>query len=272
MTVIKCPECGKEAHSEADVCPNCGYQIKDIKKSWRIGCFSAIVVFIIIIIIIIATLPPDHSNNDSTSITLENKEETQQEDIKTDFEIIMDKSNYPYKRAVEVRLNERASRKKLKKLAYFIKLGGEREYERTFISYYLPDMKVGRGAWATSHFDPDLKVKILGATYEEKESISESSKQKSIEKNKDIIGKWFYDIPYASHSITLYRKDNKIYMYRNFKDGSSGTHVMTLENTPKGKKYQEVGEEEEYYLINSKGNLEIWDSAGLIGTAKKIKE
>jgi len=34
------------------------------------------------------------------------------------------------------------------------------EYDRTFVSFYLPDMKVGAGAFATAHHNPDMQVQI----------------------------------------------------------------------------------------------------------------
>lgn len=36
----------------------------------------------------------------------------------------------------------------------------EKPHERTFVCFYLPGMTVDAGAWATAHFDPDLKVWI----------------------------------------------------------------------------------------------------------------
>lgn len=37
-----------------------------------------------------------------------------------------------------------------------------RKYKKVFICWYLPGMILDSGAYATSHFDPDLKVEILG--------------------------------------------------------------------------------------------------------------
>ncbi len=31
MSLIKCPECGKEISNQAKICPNCGYEIKHKK-------------------------------------------------------------------------------------------------------------------------------------------------------------------------------------------------------------------------------------------------
>jgi hypothetical protein len=37
-----------------------------------------------------------------------------------------------------------------------------KNYERAFLAYYLPGMKIGSGAWATTHFNPNLEIIILG--------------------------------------------------------------------------------------------------------------
>lgn len=34
-------------------------------------------------------------------------------------------------------------------------------FPRIFIDWYLPGMEVGAGAWATTHFEPELQVKIM---------------------------------------------------------------------------------------------------------------
>ncbi|MBU1625924.1 zinc ribbon domain-containing protein [bacterium] len=41
MTLIKCKECGKEISSEAEVCPNCGYQ--------NTGCGTFVMIVLAII-------------------------------------------------------------------------------------------------------------------------------------------------------------------------------------------------------------------------------
>ncbi len=66
------------------------------------------------------------------------------------------------KRSVVVRLNTAVSESELAQIATKIKGKVLRSFERTFIEYYIPGMKEGAGAWATTHFDPNLEVRILG--------------------------------------------------------------------------------------------------------------
>ena len=66
------------------------------------------------------------------------------------------------KRSVDIRLNRPVSEATLTTIAAEIKSSDSGDYERTFIGYYLPEMQVGAGCWATSHYNPDLDVQILG--------------------------------------------------------------------------------------------------------------
>jgi hypothetical protein len=37
----------------------------------------------------------------------------------------------------------------------------ERKHDRSFVVFYLPGMKIGSGAYATAHHNPDMEVEIL---------------------------------------------------------------------------------------------------------------
>ena len=50
----------------------------------------------------------------------------------------------------------------------------ERDHDRSFVLFYLPGMKVGSGAYATAHHNPELEVKVLDfmlAQYPEYQSL-----------------------------------------------------------------------------------------------------
>ena len=79
-----------------------------------------------------------------------------------EYEILSDTRLHKIKRSVDVRIPERVDEAVLESIARRIKQDNEIQFTRTFIVYYLPGMKVNAGGWATSHFDPNLKVQILG--------------------------------------------------------------------------------------------------------------
>ncbi|MGD9713528.1 MAG: hypothetical protein AB7V46_15900 [Thermomicrobiales bacterium] len=82
------------------------------------------------------------------------------------FEILSDVTQPPIKRMVTVRLDEPVDEETLGRLASDIHGSESGQYERTFITYLLPGMVDGAGAWATTHFNPDLEVRIVGFTVE----------------------------------------------------------------------------------------------------------
>lgn len=48
MSLIKCPECGKEISDKASSCPECGYSLKNNKKNMK-GIIVTIVIFLVIV-------------------------------------------------------------------------------------------------------------------------------------------------------------------------------------------------------------------------------
>ena len=69
------------------------------------------------------------------------------------YSVISENDFAGVRRSVDVRLNSKSSSQILRSIAWKIKKAESQEYERTFIFYWLPGMKVGSGAWATTHFD-----------------------------------------------------------------------------------------------------------------------
>lgn len=172
------------------------------------------------------------------------------------------------KRRLDIRLNKKVSEETLRALALKLKSQDSRNYERTFIGYYLPDMKVGAGAWATTHFNPDLEVHILGLTAEQEEALRERPDDPS----REVIGSWIDDRMYLGNRITIFRQDGKLFMENTFTDGSSGKKEIVAKPPTSEKKFEdkEGNSLGEFYLIDSQGNLQFRDQDGLISTAKRI--
>jgi len=64
------------------------------------------------------------------------------------------------KRSVEIRIAKPMSEKELEKLAYEIRDDHRTKFERTFIGWRIQGVPSDT-YWATTHFNPDLKVRIL---------------------------------------------------------------------------------------------------------------
>ncbi len=172
------------------------------------------------------------------------------------------------KRSLDVRLNKKVSKETLHALALELKSQDSRTYERTFIAYYLPDMKVDAGAWATTHFNTGLEVRILRITLEQEQAL----KQQPNDPSREIIGSWLQERGFANR-ITIFRKDGKLFMENKYTDGSAGTAELVETSSPRGRRfdYNPDRGNGEYYLINSKGDLQQWDQDGPFLTARKIK-
>ncbi len=186
------------------------------------------------------------------------------------YKIIQEDKLHNIKRSLDIRLNKKVSEETLKKIALHLKASDSVAYERTFITYYLDDMKVGSGAWATTHFNPNLKVVVQGLTVEQEAKVLGASAEKA-DGDREIIGSWLDETLYAGNKATMYSKKGKLFLERVYSDGSSGSTELKTKKVRGEKRYIEVGNEHgEYYLINGEGNLQVFDGDGLISTAKKI--
>ena len=181
---------------------------------------------------------------------------------------IIDSDTYlNYKRSLDVRLNKKVSEKTLRAIALKLKAQDSKNYERTFICYYLPDMEVGAGAWATTHFNPNLEVRIQGLTTEQEKIL----KQHPDDPSREVIGSWLDETPYMGRRITIFRQNGKLFMESVWYDGSSGKKEIVEKLSDQRRTFREKERNSfgEFYLIDSQGNLQLWDQEGLISTAKK---
>jgi len=185
---------------------------------------------------------------------------------KLSYSIISDKSYNNIKRSVDVRLNSRITKDALGKFAKIIKLGDKNSYQRTFISYYLPGMKVGEGAWATTHFNPDLEVKILGATLNEHEKLVSQSDDPS----RTIIGVWLDKRPMIEARVSLYKKNQKVYIEMIYQDGSTSNDEVVERKSGniirivKRFMTSHVRSFGEYWTLDKDGDLKLYDNEGLV--------
>lgn len=185
------------------------------------------------------------------------------------YSIISDSDFQNVKRSIEVRLDEKVSEVELESIAKELKSNEQKNYERTFITYYLESMKVGSGAWATSHFAPQLEVKILGSTFEEGARLNLA--EKSIPR--DVVGVWLDERPYVGSIVTIYREGTNVRMETKFEDGSGFSKKMTETKYSNRTKLVEVGgnAHDEYFVLDNKGNLQAGGRNGIFLKYKNIK-
>lgn len=180
------------------------------------------------------------------------------------YEVIEMDTLHDIKRSLDVRLSKRVSENVLREIALELKSKETQSYERTFISYYLPHMVVGSGAWATTHFNPTLEIRIIGLSIQEEETL----KSESTPPNVEVIGIWLDD--WTSSRITIYQENGLIYLEQVFSDGSSLKEELIENSSTLGRRFDMKEESIDYFIIDSEGNLQLRDNIGLIYTAKRI--
>ncbi len=193
------------------------------------------------------------------------KPETKGSSPSIEFAIINDEVMGSNKRSVDVRLQERVSKTELTSLARKIYRPG---FERTFILYYLPDMTVGSGAWATSHYNPSLEVKILGATIEQAKTLNAPAPEVV---GRKVIGAWTIS-GLLPRRVDIYEDESGLHIATKYNDGS-GSIERADKKTIKGRLayVEKSAGYGEYYVVNARGDLELWDDQGLIDSGKPVR-
>lgn len=180
------------------------------------------------------------------------------------YKITEDTAKGNVKRTVEVELPQRVDEKALKALAEQIHDLSNEDFQRTFIGYRIAGDN-NQSYWATTHYNPDLEVKIMGETVSNYEKIKNTSLPEG-----ELLGSWMANWGYE-YKMTAYKKDGQTFIRSAFGDGSSSDKVYEQSQSEKGIKLQDEGGKErgEYFIINDKGNLEFWSQNGNFYTAPK---
>jgi hypothetical protein len=64
-------------------------------------------------------------------------------------------------RILDVELSREVDEETIEVIANLLRDDDDMIYQRTYIVYYLPGMASGEVGWATSHFTPDLEIRVL---------------------------------------------------------------------------------------------------------------
>ncbi|HUW06999.1 MAG TPA: hypothetical protein VMW01_12135 [Williamwhitmania sp.] len=164
---------------------------------------------------------------------------------------------------IEIVLKEKISKEQLTIIANKLR-ETRKSYDKLWIFYNLEGTKTGSGAWATSHFTPDLNVEIGGTTAEEDKKLN------ATKVDGRVIGKWQDTRPYAGCFMTLYEKNNKIFMNQAFSDGSSSDDEFIKKTINGNTRYElKQNKHNEYYIIETNGNLGMYGPDGKFGEAEK---
>ena len=177
---------------------------------------------------------------------------------------------------IEVQLSGRLSKDELRALALQLKNSDRKEYDRTLIMYYVPDMEAGvdpkyKGlAWATTHFNPDLEIRIQGTTKEEHERLAKEAAKPA---GANVIGRWTDNESAFPGVITFSKEGGKVIKTRTFADGSSGKYELLVRRIKNQVRYVTKDDPDgDYWIVTPNGDLSWGDAEeGIWATSKKIK-
>lgn len=177
----------------------------------------------------------------------------------SDFRVIKDEVEH-LKRSVEVVLPERIDKQQLEALARHIY---QDRPGNTFIGYYIE----GEGDyayWATTHYNPELDVQILGSSKAQEQSLNDTSSGLEGE----VLGRWRVNRGYNS-VITLIEVGGEKRLIQRFQDGSEMDNPAQERNVNGQTRLSDgIGENNgEYYVIGEDGRLQFWSNNGNYYTA-----
>lgn len=197
--------------------------------------------------------------SDEAEAAIDAQEEMAVNNLDVEFEVIKDISD-PYKRTVEVMLPERVSEKQLTTLAKHLH---EPRDGNTFIGYYIED-EGDYAYWATTHYDPEMTVRIIGST-QAQEQETESAFEDA---DYNIVGKWRVNRGYSSIITILEEGGNKLLIQR-FQDGSEMNEPLQEREVGGNTQLSDEGGRQigEYYIIGEDGRLQFWSDNGNYYTA-----
>jgi hypothetical protein len=163
------------------------------------------------------------------------------------------------KRSVLVRLYQPVDEKVLEIIARSVQ-GEKPNFERTFIEYLIGDMTYGAGAWATTHFNPNLEVRVLGPSNEELAALAN-------DETEAVVGHWIGQIGAV---LTIKEDGGHLYLVQSFENGSEVSDKLRRTETARGIRYdptEGIGSTGDHYLLRGDGSLEIRDQLGLVHVA-----
>jgi hypothetical protein len=244
------------------------------KKTHRVRNFFLIVAVLFVGIIVIANLQPTQDSTNPSQTTTQptpapvaaTPEPTP---ASAEFSIISVSTLHSIKRTVNVRLNQRVSEDVLRTIAQKLYVSG---YDRTFITYLLPGMKVGEEmAWATTHFNPTLKITTWGLTPAQLKTLIDLPPITALSPG-ELIGTWIRELPNGmSQRITIYQRNGGLYIEEMFLDGSNSTKELTERASSQGRRFEESDATYgDYYLLDTQGDLYLGDNEGVFEKLQKL--
>ena len=174
------------------------------------------------------------------------------------YKVIKDESNERLeKNQLTIEINKKLNLQQLATLAEQIYDSKPRQ-RRFYIFYLVPGMRIGAGAWAISHFDPELKIEILGST------MDQDSERDSlvIATGGELVGKW-HEEQYTAANYVIFKKNGRVFLKTVFGKGSINDDELISKKVRNGIRYDyKENPHGEYFVVNQDGQLEFYNREG----------
>lgn len=247
MSMVKCRECKGDVSSSASKCPHCGIKNPGVGVVHRIG-------IVVVLGLIAAAIFGEFSDGNTPATTQVAKN-------LADYSIVTDRYDGSISRKVEVALKEHLTEAQLRDLANAIKATAQQQTDITHIGYRV-DGQADKLFWATTRFDPELSVSVMGLSADEYQKLQKFDVTHKYQK---VVGVWLRDdFGDASCLIVAYEHDGSYFIGRIFADGSGSDEKMKSRKQTDGSIRLEEPDADrgEHYIIDTAGNLQGWNSEG----------
>lgn len=186
-------------------------------------------------------------------------------DITDLYSVNSDEELPPYKRTVEVTLYERINEETLEQIGRAIKADGQRNVERTFIGYRLEQQDPNTAYWATTHYNPELSVRVSGLTADQYDTYLNYDLSQDYD---NVLGSWLVERG-TNAVIVAFEKDGQIHIDNFYPgEGAFGHAYERQELENGGQRLQQADDEfGEYFVITADGDLQFWSDNGNYYTA-----
>ncbi|MCG8998421.1 hypothetical protein LH427_04475 [Laribacter hongkongensis] len=170
---------------------------------------------------------------------------------------------------IEVTLHQRIDEPTLRLLAEKIKQDHGGSSESILIGYRIDGAPVNSIYWATTHYQPDLKVEISGASQEQYESVLSADESVPGER----LGVWV-EMYEPVNKMIAYKNKGKTFIRTFYPDGSSGDseYKLLVRGDKKILAHPSDNDKEVFMAITKDGDLEYWNERGNYYTAPKFEK
>ena len=176
------------------------------------------------------------------------------------YKVLNEEKMTRIKYSLDLEVSKEIEEKQIEKIFYDIKKNNP-GYERYFVHFFLPGMKVESGAWATANYENSLDINISGLSAARAEELATQTFD-------DSIGVWKDN--FIGVILHLVKEDEEFYLIQEFNDGSSYKQTIVLQSGSEIKFTVSDSPSEDFYIIVD-NHLEVWDNEGKINRYEIIK-